>query len=45
MRSGQVTVITADTSYSKFGAKSEWGVDNRGDEAQMLKSSSQVSLR
>jgi len=26
-----ITVTTADTSYSKFGAKSDWGVNNRGD--------------
>eukprot|EP00911_Craspedida_sp_UC1_P000694 UC1_evm1s530 len=25
-----ITVTTGDTSYSKFGHKSEWGVDNRG---------------
>jgi hypothetical protein len=33
IRSGHVTVITADTSYSQMGAKSWWGVDNRGPEA------------
>mmetsp|Transcript_30047 Transcript_30047/g.48440 ORF Transcript_30047/g.48440 Transcript_30047/m.48440 type:complete len:503 (-) Transcript_30047:159-1667(-) len=30
MRTGLITVITADTSYSHMGAKSWWGVDNRG---------------
>jgi hypothetical protein len=27
---GNVKVITADTSYSQMGSKSAWGVDNRG---------------
>ena len=31
IRTGSVRVITADTSYSQFGHKSSWGVDNRGD--------------
>jgi hypothetical protein len=31
IRSGGLTVITADISYSQFGHKSAWGVDNRGD--------------
>lgn len=31
MNSDTVRVITADTSYSKFGHKSSWGVDNRGE--------------
>jgi hypothetical protein len=31
IRSGSVTVITGDTSYSHLGHKSSWGVDNRGD--------------
>ena len=30
IRTGPVTVITADTSYSEMGHKSEWGTDNRG---------------
>jgi len=30
IRTGPVTVITADTSYSEMGHKSEWGADNRG---------------
>lgn len=30
IRSGAITVITADTSYSQMGHKSSWGVDNRG---------------
>ena len=30
IRSGQVTAICADTSYSQMGHKSAWGVDNRG---------------
>ena len=33
MRTGHVTVITADTSYSQMGAKSWWGTDNRGEAA------------
>ena len=31
IRSGQLTAISADTSYSQMGHKSAWGVDNRGD--------------
>ena len=31
IRSGQVTAISADTSYSQMGHKSGWGTDNRGD--------------
>ena len=31
IRSGQVTAISADTSYSKMGHNSGWGTDNRGD--------------
>eukprot|EP00961_Rhodomonas_salina_P104025 1400153-Rhodomonas_salina.1 len=27
---GGVTVVMADTSYSKMGHESDWGVDNRG---------------
>ena len=30
IRTGPVNVITADTSYSQMGHKSDWGVDNRG---------------
>jgi len=30
IRSGQVTAISADTSYSHVGHKSGWGTDNRG---------------
>jgi len=30
IRTGAVNVITADTSYSEMGHKSEWGADNRG---------------
>jgi hypothetical protein len=30
IRSGQVTVITSDTSYSHFGHAESWGKDNRG---------------
>ena len=33
MKTGQTTVITADTSYSQMGANSWWGPDNRGDKA------------
>ena len=33
IKTGQTTVITADTSYSQMGAKSWWGPDNRGDKA------------
>ena len=31
IRTGQVTFITADTSYSQMGHTSSWGVDNRGE--------------
>jgi len=31
IRSGLVTAISADTSYSQMGHKSAWGVDNRGE--------------
>ena len=31
IRSGQVTAISADTSYSHMGHRSGWGTDNRGD--------------
>jgi hypothetical protein len=30
IRTGSLSVITADTSYSHFDHKSSWGVDNRG---------------
>jgi hypothetical protein len=30
IRTGDVKVIVADTSYSQMGSKSSWGVDNRG---------------
>jgi hypothetical protein len=33
IRTGRVTAITADTSYSEMGHKSSWGVDNRGEKA------------
>ena len=33
IRSGPVTVITADTSYSQMGHDSAWGKDNRGTNA------------
>jgi hypothetical protein len=32
-RSGLVTVITADTSYSQMGHMSAWGADDRGEKA------------
>ena len=30
VRTGDVTLVTADTSYSQMGHTSRWGVDNRG---------------